>query len=139
MTLNVEDKLAIHELLGRAAYGYDARDINLLTNCFDEQAQMSMCIGGGDTIGPFIGRNQIMDLMTTSMADQNDVRRHVISNIFFLSEQTPEIEVLSNLTLLATENGGTKLLSSGIYRDRVACEHNTWRIVHRHLDLDSSY
>ncbi len=138
MSISADDKLAIHELLSRAALGYDARDLDMLTDCFAEQAHMSMRIAGGDLIGPFEGREQIMGLMTSSMQEQTDVRRHVISNIFF-AEQGAEPLVVSNLTLLATENGQTQLLSAGVYRDQVINQDGTWRIVHRHLDLDSSY
>lgn len=138
MSISVDDKLAIHELLGRAALGYDARDLNMLTDCFAEQAHMSVRIAGGDLIGPFEGREQIMGLMTSSMQEQSDVRRHVISNIFF-AEHGDEPLVMSVLTLLATENGQTQLLSAGVYRDRVINQHGNWRIVHRHLELDSSY
>ena len=138
MSINVDDKLAIHELLARAALGYDGRDLNMLTNCFAEQARMSVRIAGGDLIGPFEGREQIMGLMTSSMQEQSDVRRHVISNIFF-AEHGDEPLVMSVLTLLATDNGQTQLLSAGVYRDRVVKQDSTWRILHRHLDLDSAY
>ena len=138
MSISVDDKLAIHELLGRAALGYDARDLDMLTDCFAEQAHRSVRIAGGDLIGPFEGREQIMGLMTSSMQEQSDVRRHVISNIFF-AEHGDEPLVMSVLTLLATENGQTQLLSAGVYRDRVINQDGIWRIVHRHLELDSSY
>ena len=76
--------------------------------------------------------------MTSSMQEQSDVRRHVISNIFF-AEHGDEPLVMSVLTLLATDNGQTQLLSAGVYRDRVVKQDSTWRILHRHLDLDSAY
>ena len=142
MDMNADDKLAIHELLSRAALGYDARDLDMLRDCFAEQANMSMRIADGDLIGPYKGRDEIMELMTSSMAQQTDVRRHVISNIFFAEQPAAEAGeplVVSNLTLLATENGKTQLLSAGVYRDRVSKVGGVWHIVERHLDLDSGY
>ncbi|NKB99368.1 MAG: nuclear transport factor 2 family protein [Pseudomonadales bacterium] len=139
MTFNLENKLDIHELLGRAALGYDERDTEMLVDCFIEEAQMTMCIAGGDLIGPFIGRGDIMTLMTDSMASQTDVRRHVVSNIIFLNTSEQSASVISSLTLLATENGVTNLLSAGLYRDEVVNAEGGWKIAKRHLDLDTSY
>jgi hypothetical protein len=138
MSLALEQKLAIHELLGRAAYAYDERDMALLESSFASAATMSMRIARGDLIGPFEGRDAIMQLMHNSMAEQTDVRRHVISNIFF-EEESGQPVVVSNLTLVATENGKAALLAAGVYRDTLVEEAGGWRILKRHVELDSSY
>ena len=143
--ITAQDKLAINELLARAAYGYDHPDTIMLEDCFSENACFSLRIADGDLIGPFQPRSAIMELMTDSMEQQTDKRRHVISNIFF---ETPDlsvtdlgvtIKVLSNLTLLATENNQLKMLSAGVYSDSVICVDGTWKILNRHLDLDKAY
>ena len=138
MSINIEEKLEIHELLSRAAYAYDEREIGMLEACFVEQANFSMRIAGGDLIGPFESKSGIMDLMTGSMAEQTDVRRHVISNIFF-EVADDKIVVISNLTLMATENDDIQLLSSGVYRDQVIKENGQWCIANRYLELDKPY
>ena len=138
MSINIEEKLEIHELLSRAAYAYDEREIGMLEACFAEQASFSMRIAGGDLIGPFESKSGIMDLMTGSMAEQTDVRRHVISNIFFEVADGKTV-VISNLTLMATENGDIQLLSSGVYRDQVIKENGQWCIANRYLELDRPY
>ena len=138
MSLNVEQKLAIHELLGRGALAYDERDLQTLESGFTEDASLSMRIAGGDLIGPFEGRAAIMKLFTDSMAEQNDVRRHVVSNIFF-DESGDNPVAISNLTLVATENGEIELLTAGIYRDTMTQVDGAWRISHRHIELDKSY
>ena len=138
MSLTLEQKLAIHELLGKGAYAYDERDMKLLESGFADTAVMSMRIAGGDLIGPFKGRDAIMQLMQNSMAEQTDVRRHIISNIFF-EESEKETVVVSNLTLVATENGKAALLATGVYRDTVIAENGCWRISKRHIELDSPY
>ena len=53
MSVSLEDKLAIHELLSRSAYGLDERDTDMLAATFAENANFSMRIGGGDLVGPF--------------------------------------------------------------------------------------
>jgi 3-phenylpropionate/cinnamic acid dioxygenase small subunit len=138
MSINIEEKLEIHELLSRAAYAYDEREIGMLEACFAEQASFSMRIAGGDLIGPFESKSGIMDLMTGSMAEQTDVRRHVISNIFFEVADDKTV-VISNLTLMATENDDIQLLSSGVYRDQVIKENGQWCIASRYLELDKLY
>ena len=138
MSINIEEKLEIHELLSRAAYAYDEREISMLEACFAEQANFSMRIAGGDLIGPFESKSGIMDLMTGSMAEQTDVRRHVISNIFF-EVAADKIVVISNLTLIATEDDDIQLMSSGIYRDQVIKENREWFIASRYLELDKPY
>lgn len=138
MSLTLEQKLAIHELLARGALAYDERNLPTLEAGFSKDAQMSMRIAGGDLIGPFIGRDAVMKLFTDSMAEQTDVRRHVVSNIFF-EESGAEPVAVSNLTLVATENGEIALLTAGIYRDTLVQEDGAWRISKRHIELDKSY
>jgi 3-phenylpropionate/cinnamic acid dioxygenase small subunit len=137
MNLTLEQKLAIHELLARAAYAYDERDMKMLGGSFAKDASFTMRIAGGDMIGPFEGRDAIMDLMTNSMNEQTDVRRHVISNIFFDDKTEPT--VISNLTLVATDKGEIKLLTSGVYCDTVVEEAGSWCIRQRHIDLDKAH
>ncbi len=143
MTAELEtgDKLAIHELLSRAAYALDERDVEMLAASFAEDASFSMRIAGGDLIGPFETREGIMQLMTGAMAEQTDKRRHVVSNIFFPADAGPGegIPVVSNLTLFATENGEISLLSAGVYHDRVVLREGSWQLLQRHLELDKSY
>jgi 3-phenylpropionate/cinnamic acid dioxygenase small subunit len=138
MSLSVEQKLAVHELLGRAAYAYDERDLEMLEDCFAENASFTMRIAGGDLVGPFEGREAIMGLMRGSLQEQSDVRRHIISNIFF-DDTADAVTVISNLTLVATENGEIQLLSAGLYRDTVIEEQGNWRVLKRHIELDKSY
>jgi 3-phenylpropionate/cinnamic acid dioxygenase small subunit len=139
MTVKVEQKLAIHELLSRAAYALDVRDLDMLAASFAEHASLSMRIGGGDLIGPFENREGIMKLMTDSMAEQTDQRRHVVSNIFFDGLRDGHPVVVSNLTLLATENGEIALLSAGIYRDVIIEVDGQWQILERYIELDKNY
>ena len=138
MSINFEEKLEIHELLSRAAYAYDEREVGMLEACFAEHASFSMRIASSDLIGPFESKSDIMGLMSESMAEQTDVRRHVISNIFFEVSEDKNV-VISSLTLIATEHGDIRVLSSGLYRDEVIKEKGRWLIANRHLDLDKSY
>jgi hypothetical protein len=130
------DKLAIHELLSRAAYSFDERNMDMLEQCFTADASMLVNITGTGEVGPFQGREAIMQLMTDTLAAQTDVRRHVISNFFFESEGKKVASVVSNLVVFSVENGEINVIISGIYRDDVAKTDGDWRIMHRRLVLD---
>ena len=158
MSLSAEDRLAIFERLSRVAYAYDQRDLPGLAECFTPDAQFSLHIAGAEPMAPFEGREAIMTLYRDAMAAQTDVRRHVISNPFFIetgietgiktgvetgieagAESGPEPTVVSNLTLLATEDGQCRLLCTGVYRDTLRRVDSRWRLHRRHLDLDSAH
>ena len=139
MTLPIEDKQLISEMLSRAAYAYDESDLALLERCFAPEAAFTMRIAQGDLVGPFVGREAIMGLFRDSMAEQVDVRRHVISNLFFETDDAGQPLAISNLSLLATEDGAIQLLSAGIYRDTLVQSGGDWQILQRHIDLDKPY
>jgi hypothetical protein len=130
------DKLAIHELLGRAAYSFDERKLDVLEQCFTVDATMLVNITGSGEVGPFEGREAIMQLMSDTLAAQTDVRRHVISNFFFEAERKKAATIVSSLVVSSVENGEINVIISGIYRDDVVKDDGEWRISHRHLNLD---
>lgn len=137
--MKLEDKLAIHELLAKAAYYYDERDLTSLMALFDQQATMSLRIAGGDLIGPFNGRDAIEKLMGDSLASQTDRRRHLNTNMFFKSEGEARAEVTSILTLISVEKGELRVLSTATYQDTVINAENQWVISSRHVELDLPY
>jgi hypothetical protein len=130
------NKLAIHELLSRAAYSFDERKLDVLEQCFTADATMLVNITGSGEVGPFEGREAIMQLMSDTMTAQTDVRRHVISNFFFEAEGKKTAKVVSSLVVSSVENGEINVIISGIYRDDVVKAEGVWRISYRHLDLD---
>jgi 3-phenylpropionate/cinnamic acid dioxygenase small subunit len=134
--MKTEDKLAIHELLSRAAHGLDEHDLDCIEKCFAPEASMIVRIAGQDDVGPFEGREAIMKLMADSIAVQTDRRRHIVSNLFFEEEGDTAATVISNLTLFATENGENRLITTGAYRDKVIKVGDDWLITDRDLSLD---
>ena len=130
------DKLAIQELLSRAAYAFDERQLDVLEQCFTADASMLVDITGVGEVGPFQGREAIMQLMSDTLAAQTDVRRHVISNFFYESEKKKKARVVSSVVVFSVENGEINVIISGIYRDDVTRSNGEWRISHRRLDLD---
>ena len=127
-------------LLGKASWGYDEADPDLIASCFAEDARMSLRIGrDGQLVGPFEGRAAIRALHADSMAAQTDQRRHNLTNMWIDKETADEATVYSNLTLLSIENGAVGVLSSGWYRDQLTHRDGTWLIADRYVYLDLPY
>jgi hypothetical protein len=137
--MKTKQKLAIHELLSRAAYYFDLHDVENLQNCFTEDANMLVNIAGGDTFGPFEGRDAIMGLMSGTLDAQTDTRRHIICDFFFESEGKKDAVVVSTLVLTSVENGAISLVTSGVYRDTVKRVDGKWLFTDRLLDLDMPF
>ena len=137
--MKTKDKLAVHELLSRAAYYFDAQDEDGLAACFVDDCPMRVNIGKDQALGPFEGRDAIMDLMRASWDAANDVRRHVICNIFFESTNAKEATVVSTLVVSALDADEITLVTTGVYRDRVKKVDGDWKIAARQADLDKSF
>lgn len=139
MSLDAATKLEIHELLARSAYALDQRDLALLEACFAPDATLVIEIAGGAGPIRFEGRDKIMGLMSDSMRTQTDQRRHITTNTMLVAESGAEISLVSNLTLTAVEQGAIRLVTSGLYRDRVRRIASGWVLAERRIDLDMPY
>jgi hypothetical protein len=127
-------------ILGKASWGYDEADPDLIASCFTDDARMALQIGrDGAPVGPFEGRAAIRGLHADSMAAQTDQRRHNLSNTWVEKESADAATVISNLTLLSIENGGVAVLSSGWYRDQFVRRDDGWFIADRFVYLDLPY
>ena len=134
--MDVNDKLAIHELLARSVFGLDQRDPAMIEACFTEDARFVLEVKGAEAIPPFEGRDAIMKLMVESMNAHQEDRRHVISNIFFEAESTDTPTVVSTLAAFQAEHGKIGVMTSGVYRDQLRKVDDGWQIAVRHLVLD---
>jgi hypothetical protein len=137
--LKTEDKLAIHELLSRAAYYFDVHDGDRLGACFTDDCPMRVSIGDDVKLGPFEGRDAIMDLMRSAWDAENDVRRHIICNFFFESEGETEATVVSTVVVSAVDGDEIGLVTAGLYTDRVMKTGAGWQIAERQVDLDKAF
>ena len=132
-------KSAVLELLARSAYALDERQIDMLTDTFSDGANLVIDIAGVDGEMVFQGRDAILRLMTDSMEEQKDQRRHVVTNMFFEREDDTRVSVVSNVTITSVENAAIRLVTTGLYRDEVILEGNQWRIGSRRIELDMAY
>ena len=127
-------------LLHRSAYALDHKDLTALAACFHEDARFRLTIEGVAEVSEFKGQAEIMSLMKGALDVQTDVRRHSITNIWYESSAQETATVISYLTLMATEHGETKLITTGVYTDQVAKgADGEWVLTDRDLYLDRAY
>ena len=137
--MDVADKIAVGELLARSAFGLDVKDLDQLDTCFTPDANFSLTIEGVPDVSRFAGRDEIMGLFRGALDAQTDERKHVISNIWYRAENPTSATVISYLSLFATENGLTVLVTTGLYTDEVVKVGDQWLIADRDLKLDRPY
>lgn len=133
------DRGAIEDVLNRYAIAYDENDMSTLANCFTQDAVMSLRVQDGDLIGPFEGRDAIVQLMRDSLASQTDQRRHIVTNAVVRSADGSAVSVESYLTLISVEGKTLTVLSTARYEDRLVRDGGAWRFSKRHVQLDLPY
>lgn len=134
------DRELIQETICRFGWGYDSANEELMDDVFTDDAVMTLEIAGADPIPAFEGKEALMGLFKGALAEQTDQRRHVATSFIFEEESPSAATVVSYLTLVATTEGTTSVISAGVYRDQlVKGDDGKWRIRHRHLALDSAY
>jgi 3-phenylpropionate/cinnamic acid dioxygenase small subunit len=133
------DKQLITQILGKLAWAYDSGNLQYFESVFAGDARFTLSIAGKGQVGDYRSLENIMSLYRGAQQSQTDQRRHVVSNVFFVEESDNTATVVSYLTLLATQAGLTRTLSSGVYTDRFELIDGEWRLRHRDLALDAPY
>ncbi len=137
--MDIQDRFSIDDLLMRASYALDVRDMGTLERCFAKNAVLEIHIAGVDGEPRFEGRDAIMSLMRNAAETQTDVRRHVTTNVLIESTGSNTATSIANLTLTAVENASIRLVTSGYYRDQLLRDNGNWVITRRRIELDMAY
>lgn len=106
------DQQTVSQLFATYAWAMDARDFDLFEGVFSKDATFVVSIAGTVAAGPFEGRAALVDFIRSTTLDQQDQRRHVITNVR-LGEDGG---ATSTLTLLVVDNGVLTVKSCGVYR-----------------------
>lgn len=128
----------IEKTLNRWALGYDDNDWSVVGDCFTDDAVFSMRIADGEIIGPFEGRDTILDMMREASRSQGDQRRHVTSNLV-VEQDGAEATSVAYLTLFSARNGTLTPLATGKYQDELVHTDAGWKLAKRHIALDLPY
>ena len=130
------DRSAIDQLFADYGWPMDSREFSVLGGTFTEAAEFTIVITGGDTIGPISGRDAIVEFCSSTVGEQTDQRRHVITNVRIGDQTDTDAEVTAILTLIVVADGALTVKSSGLYRTRVVRDGDAWRFASMHLTLD---
>lgn len=130
---------AIENVLALWALGYDDRVPAWMEQCFTEDATMTLHIGDSETMGPYVGRPEVMRHFTDHHDIQTDQRRHVVTNVVFEEVGETTARTSSCLTLLVVEDGTCRTRATGVYRDHFVLDGGRWAIRERELRLDAHY
>jgi hypothetical protein len=126
---------AINTLFSRYAAANDWPDQALLESCFTEDATFTLHIAGADSLGPFAGRQAIVDFFMPILNGQTDRRKHVTTNFNLLGDG----KVNAYLTLIVTDGGETVLKSAGLYETTIVDAPGGPRFSSMVLSLDSGF
>jgi 3-phenylpropionate/cinnamic acid dioxygenase small subunit len=132
----MSDRDEIAELLSEYAWAMDAGNFEALNEIFAEDSSFVIHIAGADSYGPISPRPEIVDFIGGTVADQQDQRRHVISNQRFESHGSGEAVVTATLTLNVIADGSLGVKATGVYRADLVREEAGWRMRGLEISLD---
>ena len=133
------DRAAICERIARYCWAYDERRIELLGDCFTPDAIWEGSVLGQVPIGPFEGREAIVDWLGKFWPHQMDQRRHMLLNTI-VEEQTGETAMTSSYLLLMASTGeAISMESMGFYRVTYRRDGSVWRIARLTAGFDKPF
>ena len=134
----MNDHEAVYQLYARYAAGMDSRQFALTRETFASNARFSLNIKGTEAMPPIDGKQEISEFIETTTREQNDQRRHVISNVRTSQEGGTEV-AHAYLSLFVTTDDGLTVQCTGQYRSEIVEEDGELRFGHMQLDLDGQF
>ncbi len=125
---------AVAELFARYAAAMDDKDFDTLHDVFAEDATFTVDITDGPTVGPYESRDNIVEFISTTTKEQQDQRRHVITNV-----RREDDVAYGILSLLVTDAGELTAQATGVYRTDLVQEDDALRFASMYLTLDRPY
>ncbi len=131
--------LAIQDLAYRYAAANDERDVKAIAECFTATGSFGLQIRGLDPVGPFDHATtpDLRTFMGETLGQQTDQRRHVVTNLRIRRQSAHSYSVTSYFSLMVTDQGVTRVLTTGVYSDTVVrAAEGGWLFSEKWLDLD---
>lgn len=132
------DRLLIAERVYRYGWAYDERDRDLFTDCFTEDAVWEGNVMGIEPVGPFVGRQAVVDFNCDFWPRQEDQRRHVFTNVTV--DELTETTAVAHAYLLLTSAANSKMtpVTTGPYRLELI-KTDGWKINHLCSSFDAPF
>jgi hypothetical protein len=132
---SVIDRQTVAQLFSTYAWAMDAREFELFDGVFSEDASFVVSIAGTVAAGPFEGRAALVDFIRSTTLEQQDQRRHVVTN----ARLADDGGATATLTLLVVDSGVLTVKSCGVYRVALVQEGGAWRFGMMDLALDLGF
>jgi hypothetical protein len=132
------DRTRIQELLNRYAWGQDQGELTILEECLTDAAVLSVSQPNNGSVGPIVGKENVLAYLSKDIANRSGPQRHLVSNVFLEEENTAAATVVSYLTVASVRDGAPAIVATGWTRDRVMFEGGKWRISSRQLTFDTA-
>ena len=122
------DRALIAERIYRYGWAYDERNPELLGDCFTSEGIWEGSIMGQIAVGPFVGREAIVDFLSSFWTEQTDQRRHIFTNVIIDALSDAEAVGQAYLMLTASSDSAMSPVTTGPYRFEFAKEPDCWRM-----------
>jgi hypothetical protein len=101
----------------------------LLGDCFTEGAIWEGSVMGQHPVGPYAGRERIVEWLAEVWGEQRDQRRHIFTNL--VTEVLTDESATAHAYLLLTAAGDATLtpVTTGPYRFELSRGVDSWRIT----------
>jgi hypothetical protein len=133
------DRALIAERIFRYGWAYDERNAELLGDCFTPNGVWEGSIMGQQSVGPFEGRESIVEFLASFWTIQADQRRHIFSNVVI--DQLDSDEAVAQAYLILTESSDSAMtpVTTGPYRFHFTKESDIWRITRLSGGFDAPF
>ena len=136
---DVMDRVLFCERIARYCWAYDERRIDRLGECFTDDAIWEGNVLGKVPIGPFQGREKILNWLSEFWPHQKDQRRHMLLNTIVEKQAGDTAISLSYLLLLSSTGDALTIESMGFYRTAYRKENDHWYISRLTAGFDKPF
>jgi hypothetical protein len=124
----IADRLLISETAYRYAWAFDEHQRGVLAACFWPDARFVGSFMGGEEVGPFEGRDAIVDWLGGAMDLQLHQRRHNVTNLIVDDQTETTATARAFLYMTAVVDGRIDAITGGFYRMAMQKDEEVWRI-----------
>lgn len=128
------DYAQVCNTFARYASAMDDNNYDVLRSVFTSDAAFTVDITDGPTVGPYEGADAIVDFISSTTEEQQDQRRHVITNVRLDGDTAYGV-----LSLFVTAGGELTVQTTGVYKVTVADAGGAPAFSSMYLTLDRPY
>ncbi len=143
MTMSIEDRLAIQEVIARYSYAYDSQNPEAFAQLFVENAVFEIFVPG--RAGPALhlgSRAAIREWADRRLHERRDrfSSRHYQSGILFdeLTRDSARTRTMVLVTHQERAGSAPRPTASGVYHDQWRRTEAGWRLAHRAAHVDGA-